>query len=129
GAASSREAGCGRRPEAWHHPYAWPGGTKHRPDFLRQRNQSLLESSSPPYAYAAPALRLMMRQTFSGLIGMSRWRTPNGASASTTAATIAGVAPMLPASPTPFTPMGFTGEGVSVLSSSNQGTCAARGTA
>ena len=52
---------------------------------------------------------------------MSMWRTPNGASASTTALTIAGVAPMVPASPTPFTPSGLTGEGVSVRSSSNHG--------
>src|SRR5712692_1468165 len=72
---------------------------------------------------------LIIRQTFSGLMGMSRWRTPNGESASTMAPTIAGVAPIVPASPIPFTPSGFTGDGVSVRSSSIQGTIAALGMA
>ena len=57
----------------------------------------------------------MSCQTTSGLMGISMWRTPYGASASTIAATIAGVAPIVPASPTPFAPSGFTGDGVSVL--------------
>src|ERR1700704_6164831 len=72
---------------------------------------------------------LIAFQIVSGLIGISRCFTPNGASASTIAPTIAGVAPIVPASPTPFTPSGFTGEGVSVRSSSNQGSCDALGTA
>src|SRR5262249_10008707 len=61
------------------------------------------------------------RQIFSGLSGMSTWRTPNGSSASITALTMAGVAPIVPASPTPFTPNGFTGLGVSVRSVSKRG--------
>src|ERR1051325_546939 len=68
-------------------------------------------------------------QTFSGLIGISRCVTPYGDNASTTAFTIAGVAPIVPASPTPFTPSGFTGEGVSVRSVSNHGICEAFGSA
>src|SRR2546421_6159480 len=68
-------------------------------------------------------------QTASGLIGISTCFTPYGDSASTIAFTIAGVAPIVPASPTPFTPSGFTGEGVSVRSVSNQGTCEAFGSA
>src|SRR5450631_2984172 len=48
-------------------------------------------------------------QSFSGVSGMSRCFTPNGDSASTTEFTTAGDAPMVPASPTPLTPKGFTG--------------------
>src|ERR671933_184272 len=39
---------------------------------------------------------------------------PNGASASCTALTTAGVDAMVPASPAPFTPSGFTGDGVTL---------------
>ncbi len=56
---------------------------------------------------------------------MSMWRTPSGDRASTTEFTTAGELPMVPASPTPFTPRGFTGEGVSVwLHSINGMKCA-----
>ena len=41
-------------------------------------------------------------------------RTPSGESASTTEFTTAGEQPIVPASPTPFTPSGLTGDGVSV---------------
>src|SRR5262245_53409320 len=68
-------------------------------------------------------------QTFSGIRGMSTWRTPNTLSASTTEFTIAGVQPIVPASPTPLTPSGFTGEGVIVLPVSIQGTIDAFGMA
>ena len=60
-------------------------------------------------------------QIFSGRNGMSICRTPKGLSASTTALTMHGVDPIVPASPTPLTPIGFTGEGVMVLSISNLG--------
>src|SRR5215813_9732870 len=75
------------------------------------------------------ALALIIFQTASGLTGMSRCRTPKGDNASTIAFTIAGVAPIVPASPTPLTPSGFTGVGVSVRSSSNHGIMAAFGNA
>src|SRR2546428_2519127 len=68
-------------------------------------------------------------QTLSGRTGISTCFTPYGDSASTIAFTIAGVAPIVPASPTPLTPSGFTGEGVSVRSVSNHGTCEALGSA
>ncbi len=42
---------------------------------------------------------------------MSRWRTPNGFSASTTALTTAGVEPMVAASPMPLAPSGLNGDG------------------
>ena len=45
---------------------------------------------------------------------MSMCRTPRWLNASTTEFTTAGEQPMVPASPTPFTPSGFTGDGVVV---------------
>jgi hypothetical protein len=48
-----------------------------------------------------------------GVSGMSRWVMPNGESASSTACTMHGGAAIEPLSPTPLTPIGFVGEGVS----------------
>src|ERR1022692_4059157 len=56
-------------------------------------------------------------------------RTPKWLSASTTELTMAGDAPMVPASPTPFTHSGFTGEGVHVWALSIHGIMLALGTA
>ena len=61
---------------------------------------------APPFCIAA--------QSFSGRSGMSMWVMPNGARASTTALAIAGVEPIVPASPTPLIPSGFTSVGVTV---------------
>src|SRR5574341_1205196 len=63
----------------------------------------------------------MMRHNFSGRSIMSTCLTPNALKASTAAETIHGVEPRVPASPTPFAPSGFTGVGVTVLSSSKRG--------
>ena len=52
-------------------------------------------------------------QTRSGVAGMSMWRTPRWASASTTAFWTAGVAPIVPDSPIPLAPSGLRGVGVS----------------
>src|SRR5438132_6313992 len=71
----------------------------------------------------------MAFHTRSGLSGISMWRTPNGDSASQTAFTMHGVEASVPASPTPFTPMGFTGDGVTVCSSVKSGKKCAFGTA
>ena len=60
---------------------------------------------------------------------MSIHLTPSGASASSTAAVIAGVAAIVPASPTPLTPSELTGDGVSVRSVSKLGSSAAVGSA
>src|ERR1700730_1179175 len=60
-------------------------------------------------------------QTRSGLSGISMWRMPRGESASQTALTTQGVDAMVPASPTPFTPIGLTGDGVTVRSRMNSG--------
>jgi ABC-type transport system substrate-binding protein len=71
----------------------------------------------------------MARQTRSGRSGMSRWRTPNGLSASTTALTSAGVEPMVAASPMPLAPSGLKGETVTVWSVTKNGRSSARGIA
>src|SRR5215469_13260988 len=69
----------------------------------------------------------MACQTRSGVTGMSRWRTPKGASASITAFMSAGSAPTVPASPTPLAPRGFTLVGTSYESTSKSGMSSARG--
>src|SRR5205814_340993 len=68
-------------------------------------------------------------QIFSGVSGMSMCRTPSRDKASTTELTTAGEQPIVPASPTPLTPSGFTGDGVVVWSVSIQGIMWALGTA
>ena len=60
---------------------------------------------------------------------MSTWRTPSPASASTTALWTAGVAPIVPDSPMPLAPSSFIGVGVSMGTSSNDGSSAADGNA
>ena len=54
---------------------------------------------------------------------------PSGESASMTAFATAAVDAIAPASPTPLTPIGLTGDGVTVSSSSRFGSHAARGSA
>src|SRR5262245_35319417 len=68
-------------------------------------------------------------QIFCGVSGMSICVTPKGASASTTALTMAAVEPMVPASPMPLIPSGFTDVGVSVRVRFKRGRSAARGKA
>ena len=58
---------------------------------------------------------------------MSTWRTPNGASASQIAFTIAGGDPTVADSPIPFAPSGWCGDGVTVKSVSQSGTSSAVG--
>lgn len=71
----------------------------------------------------------MARQTRSGLIGMSMWRTPRRDSASITAFWTAGPAPMVPPSPTPFARNGFRSVGVASGTVTNAGRSAALGIA
>ena len=72
----------------------------------------------------------MIFHTRSALSGIaSMWSMPSGASASTTALTTAGVAAMVPVSPAPLTPSGFTGVGVTVRSVSYIGSMSALGIA
>ena len=58
---------------------------------------------------------------------MSIWVTPRDSSASTTALTTVWAAPMVPASPMPFTPSGLMSVGVTVRSSSKNGRSVAVG--
>ena len=58
----------------------------------------------------------MAAQIRAGVSGMSRWLIPSGASASMTALATAAVEAMVPVSPAPLMPMGFTGDGVTVRS-------------
>ncbi len=58
-----------------------------------------------PVQAVTPASRRIF-QTFCGVIGMSMFRTPRCHSASTTALAIAGGAPTVADSPTPFAPIG-----------------------
>src|SRR4030095_16650639 len=81
-----------------------------------------------PAGYSATPFSRRMFHTFSGVIGMSMCRTPRCASASTTALAIAGGAPTVADSPTPFAPSGWCGDGVTVLSVSQFGVSIAVGT-
>ena len=60
--------------------------------------------------YSATPYSLSTSHTLSGVIGMSRCVTPRCASASTTAFAIAGGAPTVADSPTPFAPSGWCGD-------------------
>ena len=81
-----------------------------RQRFLQRRGRGVFEFLRD---HARPPCWISF-QIFCGVSGMSMCRTPNGESASTTEFTTAGEHPIVPASPTPFTPSGFTGDGVSV---------------
>ena len=78
-------------------------------------------------AELASRAELIARQTRSGVTGMSRWRTPSGASASLTAFMSAGSAPTVPASPTPLAPSGLTLVTTSCESTVKSGRSSARG--
>ena len=76
---------------------------------------------------AGVSAAVMACQIFWGVRGMSRWRMPRWARASITALWAAGMAPIVPASPMPFTPRGFWSVGVSVVWASKYGNSAALG--
>src|SRR5262245_33774836 len=93
--------------------------------FTRRRRNDVFEMLRDHDAFLA----FKIFQIFSERTGMSMCVTPNVESASTIAFTTAGVDPIVPASPTPLTPSGLTGDGVTVRSSSNSGKSCARGSA
>ena len=68
-------------------------------------------------------------QSLGAVKGMSMWSIPSGASASITAFATAGGAQLQPASPTPLTPKGWKGLGVTVSPRMSGGMSLARGTA
>src|ERR1051325_1278794 len=78
--------------------------------------------------YSATPFAFRSCHTFSGVTGISTCVTPRCESASTTAFAIAGGAPTVADSPTPFAPNGWCGEGVMVLSVSHFGHSSAVGT-
>ena len=78
-------------------------------------------------AYDATPFSLRMAQILGGVMGMSMLRTPRCHRASTTALAMAGGAPTVADSPTPFAPSGWWGEGVMVLSVSQAGVSTAVG--
>ncbi len=80
----------------------------------------------PMGAAAVPAARSADRMR-SGVIGSSVRRTPNGCSASLTAALIAAGAIIRPPSPPPLTPCGVYGDGVSTWPMVSSGTSIADG--
>jgi hypothetical protein len=69
----------------------------------------------------------MASQTRDGVSGMSACLMPYGLRASTTALTIAGGEPTVADSPTPFAPMGWWGDGVTVCPVCQSGTSSAVG--
>jgi hypothetical protein len=69
----------------------------------------------------------IVRHTVWGEAGMGTSFTPSPDRASTMALMTAGAAPMVPASPMPFTPSGLVGEGVTVWSVTIDGTSEAAG--
>ena len=77
----------------------------------RPHGSSITASSAQPRPARSEGQRgsWIAVQIFSGVSGMSRWRTPYGRRASITALTRAGVTPIVPLSPMPFTPSGFVG--------------------
>src|SRR5262249_14730144 len=118
-----QQLGCGQ-PELHHWNQAMPAGKNFRVacvflqevDCVTQRGwDNILELLRDHDAF----LPFKIFQTFSDRTGISMCVIPNGESASTMALTTAGVDPIVPASPTPLMPSGFTGEGVTVRSNSN----------
>ncbi len=70
--------------------------------------------SAKPSTIVSAGASWIARHTRSGVRGMSMWRTPRWATASTTAFCTAGVDPIVPDSPIPLAPRGLRGVGVSV---------------
>ena len=64
----------------------------------------------------APRAAAIAAHTRDGEAGMSMWRMPMPASASTTAFITAAGAPSVPTSPQPFTPIGVSVDGVAWVS-------------
>src|SRR5262249_20908439 len=95
--------------------------------FQSLRERKMVEHGGAPPNYSSTPCSRSSFQTFCGVIGMSTCRTPRCQSASTTALAIAGGAPTVGDSPTPFAPTGGCGEGVIVLPSSHFGDSTAVG--
>jgi DNA-binding NarL/FixJ family response regulator len=99
------------------------------PHTVRTHVQNILQKLEMHSKLLAALASRMARHTRSGVSGMSMWITPRWATASMTAFWTAGVAPIVPDSPIPLTPSGFSGVGVSVRWVSKAGSSAADGIA
>src|SRR5262245_21693057 len=76
-----------------------------------------------------PFASLIARHSRSGVAGISTWRMPRCARASTSALATAGMAPTQPASPAPLTPSGLVAVGTGLLFTSTALMSVARGIA
>ena len=76
-----------------------------------------------------PAVPCIARHIFSAVSGVSRWRTPKLASASSTALATAAGAGTVDTDPIPFAPSGLVGDGTSSVSRMSGGTSCAFGMA
>src|SRR5262249_55990913 len=73
------------------------------------------------YAACLGRAARIVRQTTSGVAGMSICAMPSSASASTIALISAGGEPIAPASPAPFTPKGLVRHGTTLYENSSGG--------
>src|SRR5581483_7818434 len=83
--------------------------------FLEAELGKTITADNAPYNATPFSFRIA--QTFGGVIGISIFVTPRWERASTTAFAIAGGAPTVADSPTPFAPNGWCGDGVTVCRS------------
>src|SRR5207248_2058322 len=116
-------------------PDSRPGGRVHRPAGPSLHRQAIPRAGTrrAPRHLQDPARLgdwpddLIASQIRHGVSGISRLWIPRGRSASITALATAGVAPVVPPSPIPLTPIGLCGVAVSVRSVSKLGRSAAGG--
>src|SRR5436309_5251404 len=101
------------------------GGQDERLSALRQLSSELEDLGS--HVFFEPPAAWIASHTLADVSGMSMLRTPSGHSASMTAFTNAAGEPTVADSPTPFAPMGWCGDGVTVSPSSNLGVTQAVG--
>src|SRR5207344_3585057 len=100
------------------------------PDDCRERERPSLcgePAGLDEHVHSARPASWSAAQTLSEVTGISRFRTPAWASASTTAFTNAAGEPTVADSPTPLAPIGWCGDGVTVSPSSNDGVSQAVG--
>src|SRR6185295_2438092 len=110
---------CGRRPA-----HVDDGRERER---LSRRGELARADEHIDGAHSASPTSFSAAQTLSEVTGISRFRTPAWARASTTAFTKAAGEPTVADSPTPFAPIGWCGEGVTVSPSSKRGVSQAVG--
>ena len=111
GEASSAAAGCARRRAAWRSSPS----SRSSSSASSTRRRSVVVERAGIMPLLPPLAAWIARQTFSGVERHVDVLHAERAQRVETALTTAGVEPIVPASPTPLTPSGFTGVGVTVL--------------